>query len=297
MTTNYLGGLMVDGFNRLVDELAAAPVAGPWDVRLREYHEDRTAESHSSLEVFAESVRRYHAIYVAKTLARPEATKPQRLGTALHALLLQPDQLEELVAIGPEGKTRQHKAWDEFAAQNEGKVLLTSDEWDSVEGMKRAVLEHPVAEALLFQSSGRNEFACRWQDPETGIWLKSCFDRLLDLGPIIDIKTARDPNPLEWAKDVANFGYYRQAALYRQGRATLGLGGYFLHVVVGNVEPFDVAVVEMEPDAFELGDRENAAILRQLQQCRESGCWESKWQQGVEKLKLPRWAYTKGDDR
>lgn len=279
-----------------VEQSLDGPPLGWWDVSNNYYHADTTALSHSSLEVFRESVRLYYGQFVTGKIPRRSASSSMAFGSAVHAYLLERHRFTDLVAVKPEGLNRRSKvgnaATDAFEAEHAGKAIIDHDDMPLVERIGEAVAANLEATRLL-TAKGRNECAYRWQDRATGVLLKFKTDRLLEEAPdIVDIKTTRDPSPEAFMRDVYNFGYHRAAALYCDGRdeAMGGETGRHFIIAIGNTEPFDVAVYELDRVAMSIGRSENAADLARLRECRRTGIWENTWGQGVQSMTLPRWA-------
>ena len=61
-----------------------------------------------------------------------------------------------------------------FFAQNEGKTILTKEEWERVAGMAQALAEEPALRPILRE--GRPEVTMVAKDPETGVLLKARLD-------------------------------------------------------------------------------------------------------------------------
>jgi hypothetical protein len=135
------------------------------------------------------------------------------LGTAVHALLLEPEK--DLVVRGPE--TRRGKAWSDLYAEcnEQGKVLLTEADYDQAQEMADACLKNHAAHHFLTHSELIAEASFFAEDADTGLELKTRPDGLLlDHGIVIDIKTCQDASPRGFEKAVRQFGYDLQAAFY-----------------------------------------------------------------------------------
>ena len=266
-------------------------IPGPWSIPSDQYHAERTCESSSTLECLRKSVQLYHGTYVTGAIRRPPPGPQQNLGIAVHALVLEPLRFPELVCLEPkvDRRTRDGKAhYAQFLEKATGKTILSSEDWERCRRMAQAIYDSRLARQLL-EAPGPTEQAVRWETNDTGIRLKCRFDKLIDCGPIVDLKTAADPTPREWAMKVPGYGYHRQASLYQDGRAC-ALGGYteFLHIVVGSTEPHDVVVYKMDSDYLLWGHEEMDGILSLLDQCRKTECWDSVWQDEIQPL-TPRW--------
>jgi hypothetical protein len=268
---------------------------GLWDVSRADYHADRICDCHSSLEVFRKSVPMYHGVFVAQTLASPGANEAQEFGTAFHTLVLEPEKFEATVCVQanrPDMRTNVGKAAHaEFMAQAGARIVLTVAQVDTLRRMADAVAANRAARELL-AAPGLIERAFRWLDPDTGLPMRSMLDKMIAGGPAIDLKTAANPNPEVWAKDAANYGYHRQGALYRYGRAiALDEPLPFLFIVVGKEFPHETLVVEFGPATFTLGHAQNAEALTELRDRKDYDDWSSRYGDRVHALDLPRWAF------
>lgn len=265
---------------------------GIWQVDAKAYHADTSAVSHSMLEDFRRSIPLYHGRYVVSTLQRDEPTPSMVLGTALHALVLQPERFDDLVAVAPEcdrrtkaGKT----ALEEFQSVAVGKTVISREQHWTARQMVDGIQRNSLAWELL-QARGRSELSLRWEHPFE-VACKSRLDRVAD-GFSLDVKTSVDPSPDAWSKQAAGFGYHRQQAFYQDAlRKTLDKSGPFYFVVVGNSPPYECAVYQLDEDAVEIGRQQNAELIAELQNCLLCDQWEGRWSGQVYRVKLPAWAF------
>jgi exodeoxyribonuclease VIII len=257
--------------------------AEKWKCSAEEYHAAHDHIGHSMLETFRKCIPLYKRRYIDGQAQREE-TPSLRLGTILHASLLEPDT----IAIAPpcDRRTKAGKAiWEEFQADASGKLIITIDEHDAVEAMLIGIRSNPAAVDLLTCPSAEHESSYRWKD-DTGLWLKCRFDVLLPTGCDVSLKTSSDPAPAGFAKAIANYGYHRQAAHYlSSGEATR-----HVFVVVRNCEPYDCYVYELDPYALEQGARENRETLKRLSMCYAFDNWQPEGFGTVQPISLPQWA-------
>jgi hypothetical protein len=277
---------------------------GPWPVDAPTYHADKLCLSHGQLEDFRESVPGYHQRHVLGTIPAKESTGAMDLGTALHFAVLEPDKFLEYV-VRLEVKDFRTKAAQTARDEAEaaGKLAVTTGQWDQINAMRDAIFAHSKARFAL-ESDGPTEYAIRWRDPLTGLWVRNLIDKLVPsdglLGPdglvhpdiLVNLKTAADRSPEGFAKAVTNLGYHRSSALYVQGaREALGYESPTeLFVVVGKEPPHEVACYILDAAALELGARQNAADMLDLAQRRASGDWSSRHAGLIETVVLSPWA-------
>lgn len=129
-----------------------------------------------------------------------------------------------------------------------GYAILSTDQV-AIDGMEKALRAHSVASGLLVEATGGWELSVFAE--VDGVPSKCRFDRLLDDGTAVDVKTTKEiPNPRDLARVVINYGYDIQNAHYEAVAAAAGieLTG-FKFVFVQSVEPFHVTVAELD-DAF-----------------------------------------------
>jgi len=261
------------------------------------YHADTTAISHSMLDCFGESATRFYRRFVLKDWPAEKPSKSLRIGSAVHASILEPHRFADLVAISEDREKRSNadKAWwAEFEAANAGKTILNPSEADAAALMTAAIHVNDTAHKLVAWA-GKRERRIDWVDQTTGIACKCKPDLLTDNGMVIDLKTAGNPDPSRFAWACSEYGYHRQAAFYLDGiEAALGPADRkFLFVVVGNEPPYEVATYWMQPDAIELGRKQNRELLDRLAVCLADDEWINPWSVGVNCLTLPKWVFTK----
>lgn len=160
-----------------------------------------------------------------------------------------------------EAATWQGKAAKEAqaAAWAAGQYAILAGDVPAVDGMEKALRAHSEASRLLVDSEGSWELSVFAE--VDGVPSKCRFDRLLDDGTAVDIKTTKEqPGAVNLAKAAVNYGYDLARTHYEAVAAAAGIEvTSFLHVFVQNVEPFAVTVVELD-EAF----MERGRVLRDL---------------------------------
>jgi exodeoxyribonuclease VIII len=276
----------------------AAIREGYWDVGRQQYHDDRECVCHSGLEVFRESIPLYHQMYVTGELVRPGDTDAQAFGRAFHTMLLEPDLFPRQFFVRAEKidrrKTEGKEAHARLLEEAGDRTLIEANDFDLLRGMREGVLRNPAARKLI-EAEGSVERAVRWIDPDTGLPLRSLFDKVIEGdATLLDLKSAADPHPDRFARAADDFGYHRQQALYREGAEHLvGVRPRFRFLAVGKKPPFECYVYQLEEAAEDLGVRQNRELLRELRDCIDYDQWHGRGADRLVTLRLPPWAYSR----
>lgn len=265
--------------------------ASKWNVSDEEYFSDEMHESNSKLSVFRESVPKYYAMFIEKTLNGKE-TKSMDFGTAFHLALLQPHLLPTQTAVGPDinKNTTEYKNWKK---EHQHLLILDGKQETVIQKMVASVAANKEALELL-NSPGAAEQAIRWQHAKTGIWCKCKIDYLLENQTIVDIKTCSNPNPTEFSRTCGQLDYQCQAAFYKDAVFDLtGIDADYVHIAVGIEEPYECIVYKLDDEAIQLGRSQNEQTLRRLKDCRDSDVWDSPFAHRIVPLSLPRWSFNR----
>lgn len=236
----------------------------------------------------------YHAMtdYVSKSYLKKldkcpaaarvpqEDTPAMAFGRASHVYLLEgPEMFFRECAVLPSGINKRTNAgkeeWAQFEDANEGKTLVSGDDFLKLGEMKKALDSHPFVAKLL--SSGVSEQSIFWQDEETGILMKCRPDWLPAYysGVVVDLKTCVNAGEYEFRRDIAKYGYDVQAALYLDGIsiATKRIYDAFIFVAIEKEPPFRVEAYLLSMDFIERGQREYRRLLNIELECRRTGLY------------------------
>lgn len=255
-----------------------------------EYHKDKTALNSSSAKKANISLKKFHYEF---WIAPPKkVTAAKRLGTLVHAAILEPDELFPHVAIEPVFAGKGSKgAREEWREKYKSAIILTDEELDQVKGMAKAVTDMEEAEDML--ALGKKEISGYYRDPETGlrcrlrpdIWIPS-------LGWLVDIKTTEDCSEDSFSRDIAKYGYHFQTAMYSHGIGLIEgkpVNDAF-YIVVEKNEPYETAIYSAAGDLIEQGNREYKRALKRIRNSIETNKWERKTL-GMKPIGLPAWGY------
>jgi len=217
------------------------------NITAAEYHELDAISSSMLKAMEKEGPMDYHAQYIAKQKQRP-ATTAQRMGTAFHSAMENPDcwdksyliideviddksiaeQVNEVLdekkssaarcEMGAAINRRQaaHKMYlaeVERQAAEDGREIMTAYQYAIVEKQIAAVYDNPgTAQYVGHRNPNNVELACLWDCPY-GMPVKALVDLLVD-DTIVDFKTTRATQNYDWFREGKRHGYAYQAAHY-----------------------------------------------------------------------------------
>jgi exodeoxyribonuclease VIII len=272
------------------------------NIETNEQYHANEAISHSKLELFRRRPISYYRRFIAKTVARPEASEAFRLGSAAHCAVLEPDAFWARYALRPEGIDRRTKAGKEefakFEAENIGKTVIDQGEAGSVREMTAAVNSHPLASQLL--AAGSPELSWR-VSPVNSLALQCRTDWFNPAGCelsqgrpyVADLKTVESLDAdafRNFERACFSFGYHRQAGFYLPliTEITGSPVFDFFFIAVEKVEPFGVGVYRLSDAAIARGQDETVSDLIRLKSCQDSQQWPNL-PNDLREIGLPKW--------
>ncbi|GAB1407698.1 hypothetical protein MASR1M8_16170 [Thermomonas brevis] len=228
-------------------------------------------------------------------------------GRALHCAVLEPDVFAQTYMVLPHDAPQRPTAamlgakkrspesearvawWAAWDADNAGRIMLSANDYDRVQGMAESARQHPVARGLL--AGGEREMTFRWTDEETGIVCKSRADLYAAGEFLMDLKSCRDASPDGFARAVTSYMYDLQQAHYLDGIRTCGDSiRWFVFLAIESEAPYvaqpHILDVRAEERGWKLRQR---AITRQAE-CLRNNTWPG-YSDGLNELSLPAYAY------
>jgi len=256
------------------------------------YYSDHTRVSNSMLSVLKKSPSEFKRIYIDGE-DRKE-TPSMRIGTALHCLVLEPNEFRRRYAVIPEinRKTKEGKeAFAAWSAFHHASIHLEQSEIVKINEMALAIWGSSLPTRLL--SYPGNDASVSIEKPIEFDWLDIACNAKIDLvgrGAVVDLKSTADPSPSGFARSVLSFGYHRQAAFYLHGCREVYQGiRDFIFVCVGNSAPFDVACYTLSEELLEQGRLEVEALLREYRDRKQHSDWTPQWSKVLGLIDKPKW--------
>ena len=273
---------------RPLDSVVIAPGIY-YDLSNEQYHSG-PGVSKSQLDDVAESP----ATYIWRKNAPVDTEKLQALdmGTALHCLLLEPDEFDSRFIKAPDFNRRTNAGKAEEAeflknCADTGKTVIEYEDHRKLLLMRDSVMAHPDASKLLGQE-GYSESSIYWTDEDTGELCRCRPDRMLRNYPIIlDVKKVDGMGRFE--SHVEEYRYHVQNAMYCDGYANqFGEQPEFYFIAVSSsIEcgRYPVRVRPLKPDWIAAGHDLYRRDLNTFHQCRINNEWHD-----LEPLIRPLWA-------
>jgi len=224
---------------------------------------------------------------------RPD-TGALSFGRAFDTRLLDPqlyrEQYTTMPAFGDMRTKKAKEARDAWTAENADKEPVSRDESHMIEAMAAAVYDHKVVR--LIRKEGGVQTSLAWTDDKTGVPMRARLDKRVFFKKtwwVIDVKSARDCKDQTVRRQITDFGYHRQAAIYSDGHlATAGTLPVFLFVFVSKEDVPVVRTEILDPAYIELGRVEYRDALRQWKAARAAGVYPRPYPD-IHELEAPRW--------
>lgn len=264
------------------------------------YHAN-DAISASGLKLIGRSPLHYWAAYIDPNREPREETPALRLGTAIHAAILEPLRYAAEYAVAPQvdRRTKDGKeTWAAFVEECEakGRTVISAEDHATCMSISERLNRHPAA-SVLFRS-GVAETSMFWVDPETEVVCKCRPDWLIKGVACVDVKSTTDASASQFARSVWNYEYHMAAAWYLDGmKICLGADApsAFIFAAFEKDAPHAVAFYNADAEMIELGRAEYRRRLRIYAACKRSNVWPG-YDPSITSLALPAWAVKAAND-
>lgn len=285
--------------------------------------------SKSGLDLVNRTPAHYFAATAAREAGvERKTTAAFTFGTAFHALILEPESFAETYAlpfIPPEGALRTvdeisarlnalglktsgtkqavtdrlreaapetvfyQDAVDAYQKENEGKVILSAEDFARLDAMRAAVMSHKAA-SWLINFPGKAEQSVYWTDEETGVLCRCRPDFWRNDDILVDVKTTEDASLEGFVRSVVKYRYHVQDPFYTDGvrKATGRKPKGFVFLAIEKEPPHAVGVYVLDEDFVAMGRDEYRANLATFKACQETGIW-SGYGENVQTMAPPPW--------
>ena len=217
-----------------------------------------------------------------------EVSKAMDLGTLIHAATLEPETVEQIIAISPyaDFRTKEAREWKALQAES-GKIITSRDEIDKAITIAETVTDDYLAH---FAAKYQTEVAVFGKIGTTEI--KGLIDIVPDgLDCLVDLKTTSSFDSLESIqRTIVNRGYHWQAALYLDlwNAAANEKRTRFVFCFVEVDSPHETAWVELSENLLDLGRAGYMNALAKWQTCVATNHWP-KQIEGIGMIETPKY--------
>lgn len=231
--------------------------------------------------------------YMYKFGPPSEQTKPMLIGTATHCAVFEPDLFLASYVAAPDvdGRTKAGKETiAAFTLENDGKVILKSEEFDQVNAIANAVRSHRRAASIL-SYKGCAETSIYAIDPDTGELVKVRPDWMID-NLVVDLKTTQEATVEAFSRSCWNYRYHVQSGMYLDVANTQCNDSLdtFVFIVVESSIPYQVAIYLADDPMVDLGLATYRDNLRTYHNCKERDEWPELNNGMITTVSLPYWA-------
>ena len=236
-----------------------------------EEYRSNPAVNKSTLWELAKSPKHYRYI-----MENPQQDTPAlKIGRAVHAAVLQPEEFKTEYISAPDVDRRTKEGREIYAAfvtAAEGKTVLSASDFEEACSIAAAVKDCEQAVELL--TGCVFEKPLFWNHEETGLPCKCRVDAMKP-GIMIDLKTSSDASTDAFTKEVFWRGYDVQAAHYMDAYNVL-FGSFpdWYFIVVEKSPPYVVNVLHADTGVIDYGFIRRDSLLSRLKDCKDSDSWE-----------------------
>ena len=220
----------------------------------------------SDIKLFGQSMNHY------KTRNEQEPSDGLRLGTGGHTIMLEFNKFNERHLVMPkiDARTKAGKAQKlliEEQAHNEGKTILTQDEFLQINRWRDNIHNDEIVSDLFLKNLGENEVSGFFKHP---IGVKGCFraDKLLiERDLCIDLKFMLSGSPQSFMHSIKKYRYDIQASWYIDGlKAITGRKFDFIFIVCEKSRPFNVQCYRLDDESLEKGRDDTRFFLNKYKE-------------------------------
>lgn len=225
----------------------------------------------------------------------PENTDTPDLlfGRAAHKYILETYDFYNEFAVAPncDRRTKEGKAeWSLFCDQNEGKDIITQEQFEKIEEMRNVMLATPFVGKLI---NGEHEISYFWTDEDTELKCKCRPDSINHrLKIVVDYKTCDNAETQRFMRQAIDLGYDLQASYYLDGvKANTEQDYIFVFIAQEKKAPYAVNILQADDIFIRSGREVYKSMLQTYKDCSESGVWYGYMgaESQINSLGVPKW--------
>ena len=217
-----------------------------------------------------------------------EETTSKVLGSAIHTLLLEPEEFDKRYAVY--NKRKAGKEYLDFKKANAGKVFLDKKQVACIERLREKLEQNVHLRFIL--ASGKSEVTGIIEDKDTGLVRKARADKLTK-NTIWDVKTT--------AKGMSDGELYKEIKKYKYDLSAAHYMAVFNGCLDNQIKNFGWIFINTKPNVMHirlllcpeslLNDAifEYENVIKDLVYCMQNDKWEG-YSAEIRELEIPEWA-------
>ena len=174
-------------------------------------------------------------------------------------------------------KTYQERS-KEFERNINGRYVINDigkESYECIEHMIESCIKDKIINALL--ANMEYQVSCFWEDPETGIKLKTRPDICKRKNNVIvNVKTLDDGSPQSFSRELAKYDYPLQATIEMRGVIASGLMDHvdkYFWLVCEKSPPYNATIYNFDQKDWGYCDDELNYLLVKLKKAKEQNLW------------------------
>lgn len=211
---------------------------------------------------------------------------------ALHGVVLKSSAKKSDYIVAVNQVAPQAKFWQielETFKQNAGRrTIVTKEQYDLARSMQEAMFRNAKVKQLIGNGYSEEPF-CWFPDGPEGLMRKVKLDYIRQ-GLVIEYKTAEEPDPERFEREIGERGYHRQLAMQidactrRYGEAPHGA------IIIAQDKEYhdDICITAVNAPALTVGAEEVEYAFQQITERLKTGNWK-KFAEDIKPIGLPRY--------
>lgn len=154
-----------------------------------------------------------------------------------------------------------------------GKQGISSEVYQEAKEVKENLMSNPDIQSLFDQMISA-QHKMEWQ--HNGWNFIGYLDMLLP-DHIIDLKFSKDANPDKFERDIQNFDYYLQAAMYCFAAKQLGISENPRYSFIVYDKSMNYSVITLDYSYLAYGERKYKYLIQELERCVDEGAFDQSY--------------------
>ena len=210
--------------------------------------------------------------HMRHAMQNPSPSTPAlEFGSLVHTAVLEPDMLNLAYAVAPnvDRRTKAGKEeWARFQLNMQGADVLTKDQANTIEGMAKAVNNHPTLGPMVEDATQNDTAEMSLFTKMQGLDCKGRIDALCKTPAgvcLLDLKTnSRSMAVDDLVRTCANYGYIEQMAFYLRLCTECGINVHRVMIgFIGSNPPHPVRVCEITTEWLDAASKVNDIRLHE----------------------------------